>query len=404
MAGNTPFPLTSDASQFWNLNVDSNGKLSFNANSQSAGNTRMVIDDDRDLVHIGTGLAGGDRPWMRTGVHVSWNTDNVYLGLKDQGVDRKDTVLAWGDNTNDAFRIIFALSGGAVDGKEIMRLLPNGNVGIGTTSPGAKLEVDGIIRASDGFRPETNDWEIARDGEDLVIREPEQSKEWARFNDDVSLHLSGTPNLWVDGSIGIGTTSPAEKLHVVGNRIRLEKAGKTLELRADGSAVDVQSTTSDLYIRSGANDVVVNPGGDGKVGIGTANPSEKLHVRGNICATGNIGTCSDLRYKKDFTPLSDALNKVLAMRGTRYQWKQEDYPENGFQEGMQIGFVGQEIEAIYPEVVSTDSEGYKYLDYSRLTPVLVEAIKEQQQLIEQQKASLDKINEKLERMTKANNI
>ena len=95
----------------------------------------------------------------------------------------------------------------------------NGNVGIGTTNPGdnklkvqgdtaiaGNLKADGTIR-SDVFRPSTDDWEIARNGEHLEIREPEQNnKVWAKFNDDKSLHLIGTPNLWVDGYLKVGNT------------------------------------------------------------------------------------------------------------------------------------------------------------------------------------------------------
>ena len=63
------------------------------------------------------------------------------------------------------------------------------------------IRAEGIVRSKDGFRPSTNDWEIARDGEDLVIREPEQNnKEWARFKDDNGLYLSGTPKLYVGDS------------------------------------------------------------------------------------------------------------------------------------------------------------------------------------------------------------
>lgn len=167
----------------------------------------------------------------------------------------------------------------------------DGRVGIGRSNPSARLDVDGeikangIIRATDAFRPSTDDWEIARNGEDLEIREPEQTnKVWARFKDDVSFHLIGTPNLWVDGKVGVGTTNPSYKLHVIGDRIRLENAGKHLDLRTDGGAVDLQTTTSNLYIRSTGNDhdVVVNPfSNDGNVGIGTNNPSVKFHVQDN---------------------------------------------------------------------------------------------------------------------------
>lgn len=81
--------------------------------------------------------------------------------------------------------------------------------------------VNGRLRARDGFRPATDDWEIARNGEYLEIREPEQAnKVWARFRDEVCLHLIGTPNLWVDGRIGVGTTSPTAKSETVKSRLQ----------------------------------------------------------------------------------------------------------------------------------------------------------------------------------------
>lgn len=71
--------------------------------------------------------------------------------------------------------------------------------------PNSDLNVRGTVSSQRGFRA-GNDWEIVRQGEDLVIREPEQSdKIWARFKDDKHLHLSGTPDLLVDGKVGVGT-------------------------------------------------------------------------------------------------------------------------------------------------------------------------------------------------------
>jgi hypothetical protein len=136
----------------------------------------------------------------------------------------------------------------------------------------------------------------------------------------------------------------------------------------------------------------------GEVGIGTTNPTEKLQVEGNICATGSIGQCSDLRFKTDIQPLTDSLDQVLALSGRRYHWNQELFPEKSFNQKAQIGFVAQEVESICPEVVFADSQGNKYLDYARLTPILVEAIKEQQKLIEQQKSLLDLALEKLNQL------
>ena len=71
------------------------------------------------------------------------------------------------------------------------------------------------------------------------------------------------------------------------------------------------------------------------------------------------------------------------LHGVNDKWKTQEYPEKHFTNGKQIGFIAQDLEKIYPELVSTDKEGYKSVDYSRLTPVLVEAVKEQQKIIDE---------------------
>ena len=53
------------------------------------------------------------------------------------------------------------------------------------------------------------------------------------------------------------------------------------------------------------------------------------------------------------------------------------------------------METVCPEIVSTDSEGYKSLNYSRLTPILVEAIKEQQKLIQRQASAFQEAVERI---------
>jgi hypothetical protein len=129
--------------------------------------------------------------------------------------------------------------------------------------------------------------------------------------------------------------------------------------------------------------------GDGKVGIGTASPSQALSVVGNITATGTISSSSDIRFKKDVQPLTNSLSSLLQVQPIYYHWKKETYPNMHFGTERQLGFSAQEIERLFPEIVQTDAQGYKSVDYSRLTPVLVQAVKEQQQLIEKQGEKID---------------
>jgi hypothetical protein len=101
--------------------------------------------------------------------------------------------------------------------------------------------------------------------------------------------------------------------------------------------------------------------------------------------TNGIIEPSDERLKNDISEISGALGKVMAMRGVTYHWKKELPQNNGLSEKLQYGLIAQELEAIIPELVDTDSEGWKAVEYSHLVPVLIEAIKTQQAEIESQR-------------------
>ncbi len=95
------------------------------------------------------------------------------------------------------------------------------------------------------------------------------------------------------------------------------------------------------------------------------------------CVTASNLTCpSDSRFKKNITPIEKPLSNILKIKGVRYDWKTNEFPEKNFSEKNQIGFIAQDLEKIFPEMVFTDEKGFKSVDYARLTPVLVEAIKE----------------------------
>lgn len=111
------------------------------------------------------------------------------------------------------------------------------------------------------------------------------------------------------------------------------------------------------------------------------------------CVVAANLTCpSDLRYKKNIVPIENSLYNILKIQGVRYDWKQEEFIEKHFSDKNQIGFIAQEIEKIFPEMVITDDKGFKSVDYARLTPVLVEAIKE----LNLKNEKLENMNQKLE--------
>ena len=156
------------------------------------------------------------------------------------------------------------------------------------------------------------------------------------------------------------------------------------------------SGSNKLYIaNSSANPPLIY--GDfstGNVGIGTVAPTQKLHVVGNICYTGSIAACSDARYKTNIVPISNSLGKLMMLQGINYDWKTKEYPNMNFSNSKQIGFLAQDLEKVFPEMVFTDDAGYKSIDYSRLTPVLVETIKEQQKIINDIIKRVEKLEKK----------
>lgn len=90
---------------------------------------------------------------------------------------------------------------------------------------------------------------------------------------------------------------------------------------------------------------------------------------------------SDVRVKQDIERIGDALAGVLALNGVTYRYNTAKYPELGLSDQPQIGFLAQELEQVYPEVVVTRKDGFKAVNYALLVPVLVEAIKQQQAMI-----------------------
>src|SRR5262249_36733992 len=87
-------------------------------------------------------------------------------------------------------------------------------------------------------------------------------------------------------------------------------------------------------------------------------------------------TCSDARFKTNVRPLRDGLETVAQLRPVHFDWRREEFPERNFAPGEQIGFIAQDVARVLPEVVQQDTEGYKAVDYARLTPVLVQALHE----------------------------
>jgi hypothetical protein len=225
-----------------------------------------------------------------------------------------------------------------------------------------------------------------------------------------------------NGNTGIGTSQPQFRMHVVTNDAQNLgfRQGIMIENTADGIGNTGEAAISfknsgDAGTNSNQWMVGLNQsrnfafayGADfaggtvtkmlldstGQLGIGTTAPTQKLHVIGNILASGTI-TPSDLRYKKDIELIDHPLEKIEEIRGVTYKLKTDEFPESGFTEEIQAGVIAQEVEAVLPQVVVTDQKGYKAVDYSKMVPLLIEGIKAQQKQIEELKKRVKKLEKK----------
>ena len=193
------------------------------------------------------------------------------------------------------------------------------------------------------------------------------------------------------GRVGIGTTNPSANLEIYGSngvtalRLTEAEAGQspsTWELQAR------QGTDDSFQIHNvdfAQNYITVRK--SGKVGIMEDNPSEVLHVNGNVLAN-SFPTTSDIRLKTDIKP-TRGLENILRLRGVEFTWKKDGT------KGM--GFIAQEVEEVMPDIVHTGKNGYKSVEYQSIIAPLVEAVKEQQEEIEQLQRELRLIRTQLSR-------
>lgn len=203
------------------------------------------------------------------------------------------------------------------------------------------------------------------------------------------------------GRVGIGTTAPQQHLSI-GTGMNVDQnnsnngslnssltfgssSGEGIGSNRSGGGINAWGL--DFYA-GGINRMVIR--NHGNVGIGITTPVEKLHVVGNIIASGTVQavglpTPSDIRYKKNILPITSALKTVMALSGYTYLLRKEEFTEWDFESRTQYGLIAQDVETVLPELVYTGENGYKAIEYNRIIPFLIESIKEQQKQIDELK-------------------
>ena len=205
----------------------------------------------------------------------------------------------------------------------------------------------------------------------------------------LSFYTGGSERVKISsgGNFGVGTTPSTYKFHIKSpisqdQVLLLERDGDasaTLGFKSSVTGltgIDGGGSTARLSFYT-AGSARINITSSGNVGIGTSGPTHKLEVSGSTWCTSGNWSNSDIRFKKNVQPIDNALEKIMLLNGKTYQFKTTEYPKFGFEEGEYIGFIAQELIAVFPEAVRLHDSGYYAVNYDAIIPVLAEAVKEQ---------------------------
>ena len=327
--------------------------------------------------NVGIGTANPLRPLQigDTSGYINLGGVPTFNGSGGIFMINSSTLKNWFIGHNQAIAGAFEIgrtttAGGSTYTTPDFLISSSGNVGIGTTSPLLKLDVAGS----------------------------------GRFTGAATSVLTGSIDATASTAVvGVGTLFTTEL--VVGDRITVTGETRTVTAITDNTNLTVDTAFTDtandttpdklaaiLVGRNSASAVNFVVNDLGWVGIGTTSPGTiPLEVKGTgtgaivakftdvnttgctLATGGTIACSSDVRLKKNIENISYGLTTLMSLRPVLYNWNYEsdDAVKN-------LGFIAQEVEALVPKLISTDTDGMKSLNTTGMIPILTKAIQEQQ--------------------------
>ncbi len=312
-------------------------------------------------------VAGGDNVAFLMGEYNS----QAWLGGHNAALNAWAPLRINPDGTSDLY-LGNLNSGGAGLSPIITLQNSNGRVGIGTTTPASRLDIYGIAGSTD------------------------------------ILSISSSTNSRIftvasNGNVGIGVAAPSSNLQINSSsvtRLAITSGSTFMSFGADttsgpyfmfNNTQDLRFATANSSTGSGFSEKM-RLTSTGNLGVGTTSPQYRLHVvgddgSGNVAkfqttsgatsctlnsSTGLLNCSSDQRLKKDITEITSSLDKLNQLKPVSYLWKTDE--ENA---SLKYGFIAQEIEKVFPEIVSTDSDtGFKSVGMTGLIPFIIDGMQE----------------------------
>jgi hypothetical protein len=375
--------------------------------------------------------------WINPGAVGAWNVIGGNTGTTASTSAIGTTVNNNFIGTTDLKDFVLA-----TDNFERMRITSAGNVGIGTLTPGYQIEsskagvgtdfiglavtnasgnnnsdasilLQGNVAGSSNrnlfikFRPNPNGitvagWYAGYDGTN------------SRYSLG-PLSVAGavqTPLFVIQstGNVGIGTVTPARiiQTQTATNNYSYSQTDGTIELATylnstynSGMIGTVSNHPFQIYTSNSGPVITFTTGGtSGKVGIGTTAPGGQFELsldQGRKPSTNTWTTTSDARLKNIEGAYTKGLKEILQLQPITYHYK--NVGERKFKDEvlntLNVGFSAQDVQKIFPEAVGIDPDGYLNFNMHSILVAYVNAIKELNQKIEEQKEGIEELKEKI---------
>jgi len=324
------------------------------------------------------------------GSNIYLQRDNSYdLSLVQNGDSNSALYLASAgnvyvnidSNNNDTDKAFIVQNNALKAGTELFRIQENGNVGVGTSSPTAKLH---IYNGSSHFEATSNGNAAIVAGLYALQIAPLSNRD-----STAGSYYGGIAFNHLLNHNGVSTYNGAPQAWI-GTRLQ-DTAGSERDylVFATKPGTGVSGTGNDIPIERMCIDR------DGLVGIGITSPTVRLHVSGSTIITGSLNvsaniTCLSLTetsteaVKYNIIPLTSQLDNVLKLKPVSFNYKTNDKHS--------IGLIAEDVSKVYPEFTSDNNDS---ISYGKITSVLIQSIKELKTIIDNQQKQIENLIDKL---------
>jgi hypothetical protein len=358
----------------------------------------------------------------------SWNTANGYFALSSNNTGSNNTALGYyADVTSGNLTNATAIGYNAkVDVSNTMQL---GNTDVTNVKTSGNLSVGNHIAPPVAFTPTIRahsnsgvGWNgtgvFGGNNASVILGEYGGATSGVATIGGHNTALDAWTDLVIPGgNLGIGTTTPQNRLDVAGKISVSQSAGDEMvlingDVWTHGEGTQDFGSGGDHFIiasREGSDEsagvygdgdhLILWSAGDAYGGQPAAlirvcdedwfdaadtDPFNNTALKAYLNTSGNWVAASDRNRKENIVPLVSSLDKILQVQAYSYDFKQSvEEKEKGSPQSNAIGVIAQEVESIMPEVVEKSDAGDYYVSYTEFIPYLIESTKEQQEMIEQ---------------------